>query len=322
MTKTILTLCAAAAVMWTMTGCGEKREYSGSLVDEAGQPIRSALVSLTEDGEVRATGESDGKGNFEVSTVEATGWGCGVLSEGYALTIRRADTAQADFATLRGRHFGDLGQVKLLDQVPNVAIDDGTVTMTSTTLAMWIDDGLTWDVSGVGAMPIEALGSAIGGALGQGGKHTFRRAERQFVGVGSAPLDAVSPAVELTVPATGSKPLALSVNNSPALSDGSFAAINLFDGSSQTIELAERGRVHAIFLAGLRSDSLDVAHAIPSVEIRQNGENTTLSPVACSMHDTTVMCVGDYDNVDQIKVRLLDKNGIEGYFRSGEAVVY
>lgn len=318
MTKTILTLCGAAAVMWTMTGCGQKREYSGSLVDEAGHPIRSALVSLSEDGEVRATGESDAKGNFEVSTVESTGWGCGVLSEGYALTIRRSDSADADFATLRGRHFGDLGQVKLLDQMPSVAIDDGTVTMTSTTLAMWIDDGLTWDVSGVGAMPVEALG----GALAPNSKHTFRRAERQFVGIGSAPLDAVSPAVELTLPAPSSKPLPLSANNSPALSDGSFAAINLFDGSSQTIELAERGRVHAIFLAGLRSDSLDIAHAIPSVEIRQGGENTTLSPVACSMHDTTVMCVGDYDNVDQIKIRLLDKNGLEGYFRSGEAVVY
>ena len=39
-------------VVALMNGCGERVDYKGRLTDEAGTPIRSALVSLEEDGQV------------------------------------------------------------------------------------------------------------------------------------------------------------------------------------------------------------------------------------------------------------------------------
>lgn len=311
MKKTLLTVLAGVTALWTFTGCTTHREYRGQLVDESGQPIRNALVAIDEDGTERASGKSDKQGNFEVGFDEPGGFGCGALSEGYTLTLKTSDDPKAAFATLRGPRFSNLGQVKLLDHAPEVAIEDGTITMTSTTLGMWIDDGLGWDVSGVGAMPVEALGQA--------GMHTFRRSERQIVGEFAAPLETHGPAVEVNVPASAQR-LAL-LDGGFGLADNSFAPINMFDQSSQTIALATRSRVRAIFLAGLRSDS-DLAQAKPLVEVMQGGETTQLSDVACSLHATTVMCVGDYDNVDSIKVRLTNKDGFEQYFRAGEALVY
>ena len=169
-------LARFGSLLLGLSACSTHLEYSGSVVDESGQPIRSALVTLEKDGTVVATDTAGKDGQFNVGTTEPAGFGCGILSDGYKLTVRRDGDASAAFAELHGRQFANLGSVKLLDQSLAVELQEGTVLMTTTSTAVLIDDGLTWDVPGAGAMPIEALGRS--------GKHTFRRTETQPVGTG------------------------------------------------------------------------------------------------------------------------------------------
>ncbi len=299
-------------VVALMNGCGERVDYKGRLTDEAGTPIRSALVSLEEDGQVIASDTTGKDGRFSVGTVEG-GWGCGALSDGYKLTLRRDDTPNAAFAELRGHYFADLGDVKLLDQTPQISIDDTAVVMETTSLAVRVDDGLTWNVSGVGAMPIEALGKA--------GKHTFRRIEKQFVGQLGGALHVTSPAVEVESPTLPTR-VALAESTPAYLTDGSFAASTMYDQSSVTLALREPSAVRLVLFAGVTSEYNDLTKATLAVEITQGGVAAPLSDVACSLHDTTVQCAGDFPATEAITLRFRDVDAQPVSFRTNEALVY
>ena len=305
-------LARFGSLLLGLSACSTHLEYSGSVVDESGQPIRSALVTLEKDGTVVATDTAGKDGQFNVGTTEPAGFGCGILSDGYKLTVRRDGDASAAFAELHGRQFANLGSVKLLDQSLAVELQEGTVLMTTTSTAVLIDDGLTWDVPGAGAMPIEALGRS--------GKHTFRRTETQPVGTGGE-LKVASKGVDLTLAALPEK-IAVSTNNNTALSDGSFAQAQTYDQSKESIELARPSAVRLFLLAGLTTEYGDLSKAIPHVTITQAGVSSDLSAVACQLHATTLQCWGSYENVERIEVKLKAADGTDQYFRSGEALVY
>ncbi len=292
---------------FSLIACTHSLEYSGSVVDESGQPLRSALVTLEKDGEVVATGESAKDGRFSVSTTEPGGFGCGILDEGYKLTVRRDASPGAAYAELRGRHFADLGAVKLLDDVMSVELQEGTVFVASNSPSVLVDDGLTWDVAGCGAFPVEALTKS--------GTHTLRRSER------AGDLRLAGKAIELTVPSLPSR-VALGGATPAALFDGSFAAAQSYDQTRQTVELAAPGTVRLFFLAGLAAEYADLSTAIPAVTVIQHGAPTKLPATSCQLHDTTVQCWGELADVERIDVSLVDANGQELGFHAGEALVY